>query len=188
MCKLQPHAVQIQKTAKSSRHSSTNNIWIAESLSEAWRAKGRQPFPMREIVLPCLLACTHARTHAHSWTHGLRISNNSPVCLSVCLSVPRQRFSCVFTVILRFRCYLLRNVSRILQFCEFGQHGVAVCTCFLEQFGFGGEYLTSFWGGFMTNCVLHVFSRVFSMLVIWILVRSHFARVFSRKSASESLE
>ena len=28
--KLQPHAVQIHKTAKSSGHSSTNNIWIAE--------------------------------------------------------------------------------------------------------------------------------------------------------------
>ena len=68
------------------------------------------------------------------------------------------------------------------------KYWAAVCICFIMGFGFGGEYLTSFWVGFMTNCVLHVFSRVFSMLAICILVRSHFACVFSRKFASESLE
>ena len=42
--------------------------------------------------------------------------------------------------------------------------------------------------GFMTNCILYVFSLLFSMLVRSILVRSHFAHVFFSNSASASLD
>ena len=43
-------------------------------------------------------------------------------------------------------------------------------------------------GGFMTNCVLHMFSCVFSMLVMLFVVRLHFAHVFLSKAASPSVE
>ena len=44
------------------------------------------------------------------------------------------------------------------------------------------------WRGFMTNYVLYMFSRLFSMLVISFIFRSHFAHVFLSNSASASLE
>ena len=51
----------------------------------------------REIVLPCLLACTHARTHTQHSTVGLAVSI-CPVCPSVCRSVRFLCFSCFLEV------------------------------------------------------------------------------------------
>ena len=132
----------------------------------------------REIVLPCLLACTHARTHAHSWTHGLRISNNSPVRLSV-----RPSPVSVFLVFLQWFCdsdVICWGMSR--GFCSFVNLDsmglqfarvfssnldlevniwrvfgwvlwrIAFCTCFLVCF----QCLLY---GFLLDRILHVFSR-----------------------------
>ena len=95
----------------------------------------------REIVLPCLLACTHARTHAHSTVRSVWLCQ---FVRSVRLSVGSLLVSLAFWY---FSCFLVYStifwgMSRGFRIVWFSWAlGCPVCTCFLEQSWFSWWWL-----------------------------------------------
>ena len=135
------------------------------------------------------LACLHARTHARTQLNSRVAQLFKFPGLSVRLSVPLPTFflcfCTVYAMLLWFFDACFKNFAVVFDLESIGLQFAAV---FSSSLDLECNACWSFSVGFMTNCVLHIFSHLFSMLVISIHIRSHFEPVFESNSASASLE